>query len=181
MVLRRRPRGACQTSPERRGHCTARRPPARAVEALSTASSGWTNTGGPAWTCKGYSPSRRLLARFADPGLAYLGQRGVVPVISGGFEFAALVVASVSITGFLKEMLIIRLIKTLAGRDALTSSQRAEMCARLTAALRTGPISDEYDPCPSRERCQSSGRSRHLCQEVRGITRATGPRRSRAR
>jgi len=102
-------------------------------------------------------------------------------VMSGGLALAAPAVLSVSLTDFLKNLVIIRLIKTLAGRDTLTPSQRAEMCAHLASALRTSPACDDHGPCPSRGALPVGRQYQAPTSKGTGRTHATGHRRSRTR
>jgi hypothetical protein len=55
-----------------------------------------------------------------------------------GIAVTTLVVASATAARLVKDLLIVRLIRTLASGDALSPAQRSEICARLASALGSG-------------------------------------------
>jgi hypothetical protein len=59
---------------------------------------------------------------------------------------ATLVIVSVTATKFAKDLLIVRLIRTLAREGSLTSRQRSEICAHLASALRPSDEGLEREP-----------------------------------
>ena len=90
-----------------------------------------------------------------------------------GIAVTALVVVSATAARLVKDLLIVRLIRTLARDGALSPGQRSEICARLASAL--GPGSEPLTRSPSaghggrqpagRDQVQAWARQRSLSRD----------------
>lgn len=68
--------------------------------------------------------------------------------MSAGIAVTTLVVISVAFARLVKDLLIVRLLRTLIRDSALSQAQRFEICARLASALRPDAESPDRSALP---------------------------------
>src|ERR1035438_10012088 len=99
----------------------ARRSPARATPHAPAGRPGNPLAG----SCRGHSAPWPLLRRLPEPRQACRSPDGLVPLMYAGIAVTALVVLSATAARLVKDLLVVRLIRTLARDGTLSPGQRS--------------------------------------------------------